>query len=294
MEPGLEFKALESQALSAYVNQDYPGAEQLAQQAIQNNPEMFSAWALLSRIYEAQGEEQRAIAALFNGAHTRPKDPNTWVNVAEEILHLATDRVKALNVAIYCYNRVVSADRHSIAMRQRRAELYAEAGKHKRVVFEYRNLLRMVPHNLAFLQVLAHATTQHGTPSQAISYYDDAIAHYRQLRPSMPDSFSWSDANVYADLHLIAGDQIKHGLLRIKQLARWIQGRASEVFWDEGPDDDREFDDQSTPRRQTFLSSHCLEARSDAVQLPLELRVKLGLFRLELEDHDEAMVSRDK
>lgn len=293
VEPSDEFKTLKSQATLAYLDEDFDKAQELVQQAISINPEIFSAYALLSSIHQASGDEAKAVAVLFQGAHTRPSDGDTWKSVAQSILDLAKDRQSASNDAIYCYTRAIAANRDDIESRRERAQLYVECGRHNRAVADYKNMLRLMPHDLEILRCLSECYSREGHPQVAITYYDEAIAFYRlQDDRRGPWSF-WSDANIYAELYWLS-KKYAEGLLKIKQLARWLLGRGHERFWDEYQDDDREFDANQSPRRleipEYHLNRH--EPTAYGLGLPLELRVKLGLFRLKVDGppHQEAMV----
>jgi general transcription factor 3C polypeptide 3 (transcription factor C subunit 4) len=72
-------------------------------------------------------------------------------------------------------------------------------------------------------------------------------------------------------------------------------GRKDDIMWADFEDDDREWDSQDSPRRiktNGYIPNHW-PRDSYGLGLPLELRVKMGLFRLKMGDrhHEEAMVS---
>ena len=77
----------------------------------------------------------------------------------------------------------------------------------------------------------------------------------------------------------------------LKLLSRWIMGRHEESWWDKVVDDDREWDADDARRMQIeeYVASH-FDSQLYGEGLPLELRVKLGLYRLRLGNFDEAMV----
>lgn len=61
LEPGPEFKMLHSDATEAFIDGDYDRAMDRVMRAIQNNPEMFPAHSLLSEIFLAQGQKDKAL-----------------------------------------------------------------------------------------------------------------------------------------------------------------------------------------------------------------------------------------
>ena len=294
LSPSSEFIRLHTEASAAYIEGHLDLAEELASQAILENPEMFTAHSLLSEIHMRRGYGDRALLALFNGAHTRPRDVETWAKVADLAFEVAQDRESALLDAVYCYNRIIGADRDNTEARLRRAEFNNAAGRHKRAIYDYWQLLRSEPHNLEYLRYMAEACIGMSATEKAIEYYDRAIAHYQAQEPDEPTTFSWSDANIYAELYLPSGDFVQ-AISRLKSISRWLLGRGREGFWDRYTDDDREFDKGDHPRRTEVhdFGSH----RGDRIVygdgLPLELRVRLGIFRLKLnlQSLDEAMAS---
>jgi general transcription factor 3C polypeptide 3 (transcription factor C subunit 4) len=298
LEPSFEFKQLHSQATTAFLEQNYAAAEDFAKQAIQLNPEIFSIYSLLSEVHMARGDKNRAMHALFNGAHTRPRDTVLWCKVAKMIIEVAGDeRQTGIPDAIYCYNRVIGAESSHVEARYERAALHREMGSKKSAAHDYIRLLRYLPHDTAVLRHLAEVFIDLGESTRSIEYYDKSIAHYQSLPPGTDMNFSWSDLNIYAELFMssIETSMFTTALLKVKSACRWLLGRSEETFWDRYNDDDREFDMLDQPRREEIAEyvANTFAIDTYGEGLPLELRVKLGLFRLRLgEEHfDEAMVS---
>ena len=279
----------------AFIDHDYALAEDFVQQAIAINPEMFSAHTLLSEIYMARGDQNKALTALFHGVHTRPRDTQAWCKVAELILERAgDDRSSAVRDAIYCYNRVIGANPAHVEARYRRAALNREIGNEGRAAYEYERLLKQLPHDTTVLRHLAEIYIDLDEVERAVRHYEDSISHYQSIEPYEVASFTWSDVNIYAELFSYLG-QFNKGISMLKSLSRWLLGRRKDDIWDNFEDDDREFDADDLPRRtvvQKFTSGK-YEPSAYGKGLPLELRVKLGVFRLQLgADHvEEAMVS---
>ncbi|AMD19550.1 HCL601Cp [Eremothecium sinecaudum] len=88
--------------------------------------------------------------------------------------------------------------------------------------------------------------------------------------------FDWSALNILAELYLKLPAETK-GITMIKQCARWIQHREQQTFWDD-VQDDSEFDDRrfKNARFQSLPASE----RSKDHNLPIDIRVRLGLLRL--------------
>ena len=279
----------------SFIDRDYDEAERLTQQAILINPEMFPAHSLLSEIHMARGDKEKALSALFHGAHTRPRDPKLWSKVAQLILERAGEnRTSGLPDAIYCYNRIIGLDATNTEARYQRASLNRELGHKGRAAYEYELLLRYLPHDTIVLRHLADIYIELDEAERAICHYNDTISHYRLTEPWSLTKFTWSDVNIYTELYNFQG-QYEEGISKLKSLARWLVGRNSDVIWETFDEDDREWDARDYPRRvkvEGFESGkYGLAAYGDG--LPLELRVKLGLYRLKLggSNIEEAFVS---
>lgn len=295
LEPTQEFKILHSEATTAFIDREYGKAEELTQQAILVNPEMFPAHSLLSEIHMARGDKDKALTALFHGAHTRPRDAQVWSKVAQLILERAgDDRMSGLKDAIYCYNRIIGADATNVDARYQRASLNRELGYKGKAAYEYERLLKQLPHNTTVLRHLAEIYIELGEVERAKQHYDDSILYYRAGESKEDTAFTWSDLNIYAELFSYLG-QYEEGILRIKSLSRWLLGRRQDDFWEYSNEDDREWDADDEPRRSQvndFLPG-LYEPAAYGEALPLELRIKLGVYRLRSNQSNlkEALVS---
>lgn len=294
LEPSPEFKMLHSEATSAFIDGDYERATGLVKLAIQINPEMFAAHSLLSEIFLAQGEKDKALTALFSGAHTRPRDPSVWAKVARMILERAgDDRQAAMSDVIYCYSRVIDIDPRNSNARFQRAAINRELGYNGRAAADYERILKEIPHNARALRHLAETYIDISDVQSAFDYWSESVEYYMTLDPEEAPEFSWSDVNIYSELFTYLGRH-SEGLRAIKSLSRWLLGRGDDTMWEEFNEDDREWDSSDFPRR---IKTHGYVPKqwprdSYGLGLPLEIRIKLGLFRLRMgyEEKDEALV----
>lgn len=288
LEPSIEFKALHSQATMAFIDHDYEEAEQLALQAILVNPEIFPAYSLLSEIHMARGSNEKALAALFNGAHTRPRDTQVWSKVAQLITERAgEDKLSVARDAMYCYSRVLTVDKTDVRARFRRAALNRDLGYDSKAANDYEYLLKLFPHDTAILRLLAETCIDMDDAGRAIYHYLHSLSHYQTNESEKVTSVSWSDVNIYAELYGIQQEYDK-GIRHIKSLSRWLLGRSSDILWEAITVDDREWDSEDEPRRnqlEGFIPGR-YESSAYGDGLPLELRVKLGIYRLNLGDQN--------
>ena len=294
LEPSAEFKELHAEATSAFIDGFLGQAEELAKDAILANPEMFTAHSLLSEIYLAQGDQDRALSALFNAAHTRPRDTEIWRQVAELILERAgagEDRRMLVESAEYCYSRIVQITPELHEARLQRALLNRELRRYPAAIKDFARLWKDFPDTPDHLRNLAACYLESGKSAEAIPFYDEAILRH-QSSSDAPEALDWSDANIYAELFLDS-KLYADGLQKIKRMFRWLLGRGQDAIWEDVNEDDREFDRDHEPRRfeVAFFDPDRYVLSSYGIDLPMELRIKLGVFRLKQEtvSLDEAM-----
>jgi len=278
----------------AFIDHNYEEAEDLTLQALQINPEMFSAYNLLSEIHTACGDTEKALSAAWNGAHTQDRDPEVWSRVARMILERDSDDPDAaLRDAIYCYSRIINLDSTDVEARYQRAALNHELGHKGKAAKEYEQLLKQLPHDTTVLRHLARSYIELGKPDRALSYYRDSISHYQLNEPDEVTSFTWSDVNIVAELYDFQ-QRYDEGLTELKFLARWLLGRRNDRHWQNFKRDDREWDIDDQARRIEVpeYSPDEYDSTSYGDGLPLELRIKMGIFRLRSEkgDLEEAIV----
>ncbi|KAL8929626.1 MAG: hypothetical protein Q9172_000422 [Xanthocarpia lactea] len=251
LEPSNEFKSLHAQATMAFIDADYELAEQLTLQAILLNPEMYAAHSLLSEIHKARGEHDKALAALFNGAHTSHRNPEPWFTIARRILQRAEhdDDNSSLRDALYCYNRILMVDPGNIDALHKRAPLRRQLGYKRRAADDYEHLLRLEPHDVDVLRSLAAIYTEMDKPQRAIELYNESILHYQSIEMGQIIDFSWSDINIYVELFAYQ-QRYAEAVMNLKSLSRWLLGRRS----------------------------------SSGSDMPPELHIKLGIYRLKSRD----------
>ncbi|CCE62112.1 hypothetical protein TPHA_0B04430 [Tetrapisispora phaffii CBS 4417] len=99
-------------------------------------------------------------------------------------------------------------------------------------------------------------------------------------------TFDWSALNILTELYLKLPVNQQSGIKTIKRCARWIQHRELQVFWDDVLDDS-EFDDRRN-KNGRFDALPEVEKNKEYF-LPIDIRIRLGLFRLHNDQLLEAM-----
>ncbi|KAI9678836.1 MAG: transcription factor TFIIIC subunit tfc4 [Caeruleum heppii] len=284
VEPSPELRLLLSYASEAFVAGDYDRAEDLCYQIMLQNDEIYEAHALLSGVYLERGETRRGIIASMSAAHLRPRDSALWKNCANTILdHAGDKRTEFLKDAIYCYSHLISIFADDLESRYERVLLVRELGLVNRAARELETLHSILPRDRNVVRLLAEVYTDLQELKKAEDVYQAFIeAGMGADGDEMLDEhFGWSDVNIYINLFGLQG-KYREGIFQLKRLARWLLGRDEETFWDDFHEDDREWDAEDFPRRLQ-VSQHIpgrFNQDSYGQGLPMELRVKCGIYRL--------------
>jgi len=305
-EPGPEFNALQRQANEKYIAQDFPAALELAQKAIQLNPEIFDAHNIASECWRGMGEEIKSIDSLIIGAPTK-REASQWQYIIERVNNIDeakypeyTEEAKTA-LTLRCLLQIVHLETNNYEARSHILQIEAGLGHSSKCVKLGRKMLKIRKENkeapdTEVLKIIAMmgTTSKRQTKihlKRLLESFDESIDFFLKKKPDQSD-LDWEMINIYLDLLERKGDY-EHALRRLKALARWKQGRVKEKYWDD-QDDDREYDLEDEPRRAAV--PHFRRKIKDAKYgqtLPLEIRVKLGIFRLRKSpgDFQEAMVS---
>jgi general transcription factor 3C polypeptide 3 (transcription factor C subunit 4) len=285
VEPSDEFVALQREAVNVMIDeQDHDKALDIIQKAIAINPEQYAAHTLLAEIYNAKGEHEKSLGALFAGAHAAPREANIWMQVAEKYLQSQSiDHTLALNQASYCYARAVDISQNDREARFRRADINRQLQRYGKAMKDLLKLLEDTPHDSIVLRQIAQVCVESQRVDQAKSLYEKTIAFHKSSGNTPKNAFPWSDINVYVELFGLA-EEYEEGIATLKSMSRWLLGRQDESYWDDIVEDDREWDADDEPRREEVADyvpgQYPLESYGDG--LPLELRVRLGIYRVHL------------
>lgn len=295
-DPGPEFKKIQAQATEAFLDGKLDIAMDLARQAVMTNPEIYVAHSLLSDILIAKGHHKDALGALMTGANIK-KDPDLWLLVANKTLDMAGQfRTRAeYDQAVFCFSKAIyySHGEDNYELRTRRRDLHLDAGHDAKARMDTKVLLRARPDELDNLKLYGELCLESLDPFEIDAgreAYEESFKMFENGDVFGDAEVQWAHLNMYLDL-VDRSKEPSHAVLQLKRIARWFLGRKDEDYWDEVTDDDREFDIDHERRNDVpefrAGSTHNLEAYGEG--LPLDLRVKLGVFRLKMEDNEEAL-----
>lgn len=277
-----------SQANEAFVRKDYQVAQNLYLEVIKLDPKNFNAYKTLGEICKLQGRLAKCCNYWFLAANIHSWDSGFWAQVAE----LSND-LGLIDQAIYCYGKAIAADntknpKYILA----RAILYKEKRQFGRALEGFQRLHQMFPADTTVVKNLASVYVDQKRLNDAINLYGDILDRNMSEGSSNElgrfPRFGWAELNILTELY-IQQHSWRHGLKIIKVVARWLQNREDETWW-EDHDDDSEFDSQRRTRILDQLSQP-IKARASKkqFQIPIDIRFKMGLLRLSLNQKDEAM-----
>ena len=302
IEPSPAFKESLKRATTAFMDEDFEHALEYARAAVKINPEIFAAHSLLSEVLHNMGREADSVGALFSGAHVK-RDPQVWWHVIDRTEQIpGITRQQIIDQVRYCLQRIIKLDPMDYDCRAERLRMMLESNQTSAALKECVRMLKIRPDDSDILRTAAQVAISLNSGSSGdrgegcklvLGLYEDRINEYIAENNENGGEVTWSLVNIYLDL-LDCLKQYQEGCQRLKTLARWLCGRDEEFFWDDY-DDDREWDVDDEPRRtetpEFVVGKYLTGAYGEA--LPLELRVKLGAFRLHMgaEYESEAFVS---
>lgn len=312
-EPTGDVKLRINAASQAYLEGRLHDARGLLEDAIRINAEIHRAWTLLAQVFHDLGDYMRHLLALVCAAHLQPKIIEGWLHCAQVAIGLRDEHPEEVEelsrTAIHAFGLALRADTNHKAARLGRAAIHLERGSYKLAYVDYLLLLKKCFYDVYALRGLVEAAVRYaatgkpdarGKPEEAKEAYGRCIEFVLSngIDPDFP--FGWEDVYIYVDLLAYLGCY-QDALKALKSLARWLLGRQEDDFWDNWRGDDREWDHDDVRRCEVadFVHSRASNPGQRAGPalygdgLPIQLRAKLAVFRLELAHFEEAMVIVD-
>lgn len=290
-EPTGDIKFRLGKASQAFIEENYIKALEIVREVIRINAETHEAWTLLASIFKELGDVEKTMTSLLCAAHLRPKDIAGWLSCARFAMNDTGDlKAKHLNTAKICYSSALRVNPKEVEARCGKAAVLRELGLTSTAISNYRRALIQKPHDTTILRLLAEIYIDEEEAEVAIDLYRQSIAFYKTLGRKAIQTFGWSDINIYVELYAYIG-QYSLAIQELRSMSRWALGREQENWWDQFVDDDREWDADDGRRLEVpSFDPNTFDIQLYGEGLPLELRVKLGLYRLRLHGHEEAMV----
>lgn len=242
------------------------------------------------------GEVEKSLSAMVYAAHLRPKDTAGWLRGASFALDAVDQNGdNNLHTARLCFSAAIRADPSNVEARLGKAVVCHRQGHFTSAINEYKTVLNRQPHDLETVRKLAEACIDSRQSGSAIKAAVTAYRRYFdfQMQQGWQERLHdlWHDIGIYVGL-CGSDESNKLAIFELKSLARWVVGRGDELYWDDWQADDREWDRESI--RRELVSDFCqrdTKERLYGISLPLELRCRLAIYRLRLNEEHEAFVS---
>lgn len=288
-----EIKMRLGRANEAFAESKIDEARKLVDEIIRINAETHEAWNLLSSIFQEQNLVEDALMALIVAAHLRPKHIEAWFNAGDYALtSMGEVTPKILRDAQFCYASAVRQVPTSIDARRRKARVLVMRENYNLAARDFVYILRTTPYDLEIIRELVMVYIDLGDATAGVDLYKKTIEHFKEAPDVYESSIDWNDLHSCAVLYSLMGKN-EDALKEMKSLARWLLGREEEIFWDDVTENDCEWDvDDSRRSSIEQYTSGAFPLSSYGEGLPVELRIYLGKYRLNLKHHDEAMVSQ--
>ena len=288
VDPGEKFKEFQSLATTAFLEGQYEDAMQHIFEAILANPEVYIAHSLMAQILEKQGRMREAVFAWTQGAFIK-RDSTIYTKLAERYLDLEAEdgSDSNINCAIEAYAQAIRLDKNNVEPRKGKLKLHLELNDMRSARIHCRAIVVLQPADLDNVRQYASLCDSSGDASElekAAEAYETAFQLYANEDSLGDVDDQWDHLNVYLDL-MYKINRPQKAIAQLKRLARWFLGRKEDDFWDSITLDDREYDTTHERRAHIWQFQQGRVTRDHLRYgdgLPLELRVKLGLFRLQM------------
>ncbi|KAI1801601.1 TPR-like protein [Daldinia bambusicola] len=300
-EPTGDIKYRLNMASNAYMDGRIDEAIDFVNDAIRINAETYRAWVLLASLRQEKGDREGHFHARLFAAHLQPKIIEEWLQCAELAIALREEFPEQaddyLDNADKLYSRALRIDSKHSGARHGRAAVRFEMGHLKSAVKDYAALVEQCPFDIYAIRSYAEICVLLADtgkprfadgPKKVIEAYRRCIAHFRENGFDIQYPFNWQDIKIFVEL-LAYIEQYQEAIHELRSLSRWLLTRSDETFWD-NQGDDREWDEDNMRRlevEQYQDGKH--PASSYGKGLPLDLRGKLAVYRLKLDQEDEAM-----
>lgn len=269
-------------AIKEYEENRFGDAIAMLEEAIKIDPNSKLPYVLLDAIYSDIGDIDKALRAKVAAA-LLDRNKDDWIDVAR----ISVDQGK-FDQAVVFYERAIGLDPSDTTIMFDLFELLVSMNKLDQACSLMKKIHEIQPANPEYTNKLGQIYMLQGQIQDAVNLFENILQKNKEssfIDPEVIQPFGWSELNSLAELYY--KQKAWHKTIReIKSIARWILERKDETWWDDQKDD-TEFDE----RRLDIKRSDRGKSRVDEpekYELPLDIRVKLLLSRLQLDDIEEA------
>lgn len=277
-----------TQANQLFVENKLDEAMHYYQQVVKIEPKQAKAYKTMGEICQQKGQMSKCCSYWFMAAELSLWDLELWDTVAELSAELGF-----VDQAIFCYTHLINYKSGNRGPDPRfimeRSMLYKQKGQYGRALEGLQRMHQLLPTDASIIKDLAAVYVEQRRVTDAVNLYMRVLDVNMKSDepPVLEPQFGWSELNILCELFLIQHSW-RMGLKIIKTVARWLSNRQDETWWDD-QDDDSEFDSR---RRQVIHKKRPTDYQNFMNRdssMPIDLRFKLGTFRLELGQKEEAL-----
>lgn len=274
-----------SRGNAAFVRGDLETAWKNYVEVIKIDNKSYNAYKTLAEICQMQNKYNKCCKFMLMAALSNPSDVALWGQAAE----LSTD-LGHIDQAIYCYTRAIASKNteHDYDFIIRRSGLYKQKRQYGRALEGLQRLSQQYPEDSSVVKQLADVYVHQKRYNDAIALYNRILEKNMNPTETKVPRFNWSELNILTELY-ISKRSWTSAINIIKIVARWIQKRTDETWWDEQQDCDAEFDERRGPAIMKKKPKFYNECAGRPHDLPIDIRFKLGFLRLELDQKEEAL-----
>lgn len=274
-----------SRGNEAFARGDLETAWKNYAEVIKIDNKSYNAYKTLAEICQMQKKYNKCCNYMLMGALSNPSDTALWGQAAELSAELGH-----VDQAIYCYTRAIATKNteHDYEFIIKRSILYKQKGQYGRALEGLQRLNLQYPEDSAITKFLADVYVHQKRLNDAIALYNRILEKNMNPTETKVPRFSWSELNILTELYISKRSWVA-AINTIKLVARWIQKRSDETWWDEQQDCDAEFDDRRGEIIMKKRPKYYNECAHRPHNIPIDIRFKLGYLRLELDQKDEAL-----
>ncbi|KAG6331587.1 hypothetical protein ID866_7502 [Astraeus odoratus] len=285
-----QVRALIGEGNQAYIDNDLSEAIRIMEEVIRIEPRAISAWTVLAQCYEDKHEPLKALQLRIMAAHLR-HDAEEWERLARQSRELGYNQQ-----ALYCYSKLYSLDPSNVDALWDRATLAKETNDLRTARHSLLAILKRFPHDNTVLTELRPVLIELTDFNLCASLYQDALEHNHVIHPlghaidlslsaeGVPvPAFGLIEILVLADLYNTM-NQYERAVDTIRRGWRWLQGRATQKFWDVC-EDDREYD--VPPEEGGVGLVRPGDVQPGYYPLDINARHRLAISRLKMGDLEE-------
>ncbi|KAI7870275.1 hypothetical protein BDF14DRAFT_1776688 [Spinellus fusiger] len=276
-----EAKQLLGEANSLYIAKDYGKAIDMLQEIITKFSNVHQAWNTLGLVHEEMGNHDRSLQLRMVAAHMCGIDAQLWKELA-----LKSIEHDAMQQGLYCLSKALVIDPMDVDVLWDKAYLYKQLKQYDEALDGFQQILAILPNHFKVINELAQLLRIKGKTREAIELYETAIENVTRNGGAydededegegegeddeFSDKLGFAEINMLSELYLILNDY-RRAIDCIKTGVRHVQSRQDEMWWQDRINDDDEYfgeeEEDNVP---------------DRLDLPIELRVRMGICRVYL------------